>query len=95
MGVVQVSLPDDLKSLIERQVAEGRGAADLDAYLTEAARRFAEDVELEGDLVAQAKAGIADIEEGRYRVVETREGLAEVEKAVMDRVRARLAADKG
>jgi Arc/MetJ-type ribon-helix-helix transcriptional regulator len=94
MGVVQVSLPDELKSLIERQVAEGRGATDLDAYLTEAARRFAEDVELEGDLVAEAKAGIAEIEEGRYRLVETREDLAEMKKSVMDRVRARLAADK-
>jgi hypothetical protein len=95
MGVVQVSLPDDLKSLIERQVAEGRGAADLDAYLIEAARRFAEDVELEGDLVLEAKAGITDIEEGRYRLVETREDLAQMEKGVIHRVRARLAADKG
>jgi predicted transcriptional regulator len=95
MGVVQVSLPDELKSRIERHLAEGRGASDLDAYLTEAARRFAEDVELEGDLVAEAQVGIADIEEGRYRLVETREDLAEMEKGVMDRVRARLAADKG
>jgi len=95
MSVVQVSLPDKLKSLIERQVAEGRGASDLNAYLTEAARRFAEDVELEGDLVAEAKAGITDIEEGRYRLVETREDLAQMEKGVIDRVRARLAADKG
>jgi hypothetical protein len=93
MSVVQVSLPDELKSLIERQVAEGRRASDLDAYLTEAARRFAEDVELEGDLVAEAKAGIIDIEEGRYRLVETREDLAQMEKGVIDRVRARLAAD--
>jgi len=95
MGVVKVSLPDELKSLIERQVAEGRGATDLDAYLTEAARRFAEDVELESDLVAEAKAGIADIDEGRYRLVETREDLTEMKKGVMNRVRARLAADKG
>jgi len=94
VGIVQVSLPDALKSLIERQVAEGRGARDLDAYLTEAARRFAEDVELEGDLVAEAKAGIADLEEGRYRLVETREDLARMEKGVLDRVRARLAADR-
>jgi len=56
MSVVQVSLPDELKSLIERQIAEGRGASDLNAYLTEAARRFAADVELEGDLVAEAQA---------------------------------------
>ena len=95
MGIVQVSLPDELKTLIERQVAEGRGASDLGAYLTEAARRFAEDVELERDLAAEAEAGIADIEAGRYRLVETREDLAEMEKGVMDRVRARLAADKG
>jgi Arc/MetJ-type ribon-helix-helix transcriptional regulator len=37
MGVVQVQLPDELKSVIDRQVAEGRAASEA-AYVTEALR---------------------------------------------------------
>jgi hypothetical protein len=73
--------------LSKSQVSQHVRRLVLEAYFTETVRRFAEDVELEGDLVAEAKAGIADIEEGRHRLVETREDLAEMEKAVMDRVR--------
>jgi Arc/MetJ-type ribon-helix-helix transcriptional regulator len=35
MGVVQVQLPDELKSIIDRHVAEGRAASEA-AYVTEA-----------------------------------------------------------
>jgi Arc/MetJ-type ribon-helix-helix transcriptional regulator len=94
MGVIQVRLPDEVQAVIDRQVAEGR-VADATEFLAEAARRFAEDLELEDDLMAEAKAGIDDIEAGRYRLVSTREDLAAMASEVMVRVRDRLAADKG
>jgi len=94
MGVVQVRLPEELQEVVKRQVAEGR-AADVDAFMTEAARRYAEDLELDDDLVAEARAGIADIEAGRYTTIVTREDLAAKEADVITRVRDRLAADEG
>lgn len=94
MGVVQVRLPEELQEVVKRQVAEGR-AADVDAFMTEAARRYAEDLELEDDLVAEAQAGIADMEAGRYTRVITPEDLAAKEADVIARVRDRLATHKG
>ncbi len=94
MGVVQVRLPEELQEVVKRQVAEGR-AADVDAFMTEAARRYAEDLELEDDLVAEAQAGIADMEAGRYTSIVTREDLAAKEADVIARVRDRLATHKG
>jgi hypothetical protein len=41
-------------------------------------------------IVEEAQAGIADIAAGRFRLVATRADLAEMEKAVMDRVRAEI-----
>jgi len=94
MGIVQVSLPYELKALIERQVAEGR-AVDVEAYLAEAARRYAEDLELESELVAVAEAGIADVEAGRYMTIATREdGEAWLDRK-MAKLRDRLAKDTG
>jgi predicted transcriptional regulator len=94
MGIVQVSLPDELKALIERQVAEGR-AVDVEAYLAEAARRYAEDLEFESELVAVAEAGIADVEAGRHTTIATREdGEAWLDRK-MAKLRDQLAKDKG
>jgi len=94
MVVVQVRLSEELQEAVKRQVAEGR-AADVDAFMTEATRRYAEDLELEDDLVAEARAGISDIEAGRYTTIVTREDLAAKEADVITRVHDRLAADKG
>ena len=44
MGVVQVQLPDDLKQVIERQVAKGRASNEAD-FLAEAVRRYADHLE--------------------------------------------------
>ena len=51
MGDLQ--LPDELRDVIDRQVAQGR-AASTDAYVAEAIRRYAEDLDAEGELVAIA-----------------------------------------
>lgn len=94
MGVVQVRLPDEVQEIINRQVAEGR-AADAAEFLVEAARRYAEDLDLEGDLVTEAKAGIADIEAGRFRTISTREDAEAWHQEKMARLRDRLVAEGG
>lgn len=94
MGVVQVQLPDEVQEIINRQVAEGR-ATDAAEFLAEAARRYAEDLDLEGALVTEAKAGIADIEAGRFRTINTREDAELWHQDKMARVRDRLAAEGG
>jgi len=90
MGVVQVRLPDKVQEIIDRLVAEGR-ATDASGFLAEAARRYAEELELEAEFVSEAEAGIADIEAGRFRTLSTREDLAALEAEIMTRVRERLA----
>ena len=70
MGVVQVRLPDHIKESIERQVASGRVASEAE-FLVEAARRYAEDLEGEDEIVAEALAGIADPEAGRHLIIVT------------------------
>ena len=94
MSVVQVRLPDEVQQIIDRQVAEGR-VSGMDEFLAEAARRYAVDLDLGDELVAEGKAGIADIEAGRYRTLSIRAELAAMETEAIARVRDRLAADRG
>ena len=90
MGVVQ-HLPDHLRSIIERQVAEGRVESG-EQFLEDAVRRHAEELEAEDEFVAVAEAGIADIEAGRYTTVSTPEGGEALHRRMMERLHARLAA---
>ena len=90
MGIVQ--LPDHLKSIIARQVAEGRVASE-EQFLEDAVLRHAEELEAEDELVAIAEAGIADIEAGRYTTISTPEDSEALHQRMMGRLRARLAAD--
>ncbi len=94
MGVVQISLPEDIRTIIDRDVAAGR-VESVDAYLIEGARRFAADLELEDEIRAEAAAGIADAEAGRYVTIASPEDEAALQERMMSRLRARLAADKG
>jgi len=94
MGVIQVQLPDHIKEAIDRQVAEGRVASESE-FLIEAARRYAEDLEVEGDILTEAKAGIADAEAGRYLTISGPEDAEAHHKETMARLRERLAADRG
>jgi Arc/MetJ-type ribon-helix-helix transcriptional regulator len=91
MGVVQIQLPDDLKQIIDRQVAEGRAASAAD-YVEAALRRYAEDLELENDIVAEAEAGIADIKAGRYTTIASSEDVETLHDRTMARLHDRLAA---
>jgi Arc/MetJ-type ribon-helix-helix transcriptional regulator len=88
MGDAQ--LPDDLKAVIHRRVAEGRVASEA-AYLEEAVRRYAEDLDAEDEILAVAMNGITDIEAGRYVTVATPEDNQALHERTVARVRAGLA----
>lgn len=92
MGVVQ--LPDDLKRVIDRQISEGRVSSEA-SFLEEAVRRYAVELELEDELedeiVAAARAGIADIEAGHYTTISTPEDAEALHERTMARLRAKLA----
>ena len=93
MGVVQVQLPDHLQAVIDRQVAEGRVASESE-FLVEAARRYAEDLEIEDNIVAEAEAGIADAEAGRYVTISTPEDAEALHQQTMERLRNRMTANR-
>lgn len=91
MGAVQ--LPDALQRLIEQQVAEGR-AVSTAAFLEEAVLRLIDAVHSEEeDVAAAARAGIADIEAGRYATTSTPEDERHLHERLMARLRAKLAAE--
>jgi Arc/MetJ-type ribon-helix-helix transcriptional regulator len=92
MGLIQVRLPEEIQAIIDRQVAAGR-IASADAYLVEAARRFAEDLAGEDEIVAEARAGIADAEAARFVTVATPEDAETMQERTMARLRGRLRDD--
>jgi Arc/MetJ-type ribon-helix-helix transcriptional regulator len=94
MGVIHVQLPDHIREAIDRQVAEGRVASESE-FLVEAARRYAEDLELEDDILAEARAGIADGEAGRYVTISTPGDAEALLKRTMARLHERLRAERG
>jgi Arc/MetJ-type ribon-helix-helix transcriptional regulator len=92
MGVVQVQLPDELKSIIDRQVAEGRAASEAD-YVTEALRLYADLLDSDDEIAEIVERADADIAAGRYVTVRTPADNEALHEAAMDRLRARLATD--
>ena len=94
MGIIQVRLPEEIEEIIERQVASGR-VESADAYLIEAARRFAVDLEVEDEIAQEAEAGITDAAAGRYVTIASPEEADAYHERTMRRLRDRLAADKG
>lgn len=94
MSMIQVQLPEQLQQVIDRQVAEGR-VASQDEFLIEAARRFAEDIDLENTVVAEAEAGIADAEAGRFVTIVTPDDAAALHERTMMRLHSGMAADQG
>jgi Arc/MetJ-type ribon-helix-helix transcriptional regulator len=92
MGVVQVQLPDELKSIIDRHVAEGRAASEA-AYVTEALRLYAEFLDSNDEIAEIVERADADIAAGRYVTVKTQADSDALHEAAMDRLRAQLAID--
>jgi len=93
MGIVQVSLPEEIQAIIDREIASGR-VASANAYLVEAARRFAEDIAAEDEIVAEVEAGIADAKAGRSVTIATPADAEALHERTMARLRDRLAADR-
>ena len=91
MGIMQVSLPDHVQELVDREIAEGR-VANEGEFLVEAARRYAEELALENDIVSEAEAGIADAR--RFVTVATLSDAAALHQRTMARLQDRLAADQ-
>ncbi len=92
MGLMQVRLPEKIQTIIDRQIAIGR-IASTDAYPVEAARRYAEDLAGEDEIVAEARAGIADAEAARFVTVATPEDAETLQERTMARLRGRLRDD--
>ncbi len=90
MSVVQ--LPDHLKQIIERQVAEGRVENEAE-YLEEAVRRYAEDLEADDEIVAAAEAGIRDADAGRFVTIASPQDAEAMHASAMARLRTRLATE--
>lgn len=92
MGVVQVQLPDDLKQVIDRQVAEGRAASEAE-YVAEALRLYADHLDAEDEITALVERADADVAAGRFVTVTTPEDSQALHEGAMARLRARLAED--
>jgi predicted transcriptional regulator len=83
MSVVQVRLPEDVSEAIEREVAAGH-AQSAEDYVLHAVREY---MSCEDELVTEARAGIEDIEAGRFLLIDD---LDEWGRANLERVRQRL-----
>ena len=85
-----VVLPDDLKSLIEQQVAEGRAASEAD-FVAEAVRLYAGYLQTEEGIAAMVERADADMAARRYVTVATPEDTEAAHQRMVGRLRARLA----
>lgn len=92
MDVVQVQLPDYLKQLIDRQVAEGRATSEAD-YVFEALRHYADHLDAEDEIAAMVERADADMAYGRYVTVATPEDSQALHEGAMARLRAQMAED--
>ncbi len=89
MGVI--NLPDEVQRVVDQQVAEGR-AASASAFVEEAVVRLIHDARAEEDeIAAAARAGVADIEAGRFVIVATAEDTQLLHDRLMARLREELA----
>ncbi len=92
MGIVQVQLPDDLRSVIDRQVAEGRAASEAE-YVAEALRLYAGHLEAEDEIADMAERADAEMALGHYVTISSLEDSEAFHQRAMDRLRASLAND--
>ncbi len=92
MGVVQVQLSDDLRRIIDRQIAEGHALSEAD-FLVQAAQLYADHLDAEDEIAAMVERADADVAAGRYAMVATPEDSQALHKAAMARLRARMASD--
>ena len=76
-----------------RQVPQGRASSPL-AFLEDAVMRLVKESDAEEDEIRRtAQAGLADIKAGRYTTVTTPDDQQRLQKRLLDRLQARLAAN--
>lgn len=92
MSIVQVQLPDDLRSIIDRQVAEGRAASEAE-YVAEALRLYADHLDAEDEIAGMVERADVDMAGGRYLTICTPEDSEALHQRTMDRLRTSLADD--
>jgi Arc/MetJ-type ribon-helix-helix transcriptional regulator len=87
-------IPDHLKQVIDRQVAEGHAASEAD-YVAEALRAYAEHIEAENEIAAMADRADADMASGGFVTVTRPEDSDALHASTMARLRARMSRDAG
>jgi predicted transcriptional regulator len=92
--MIQVRLPETIQDGIDSRLAAGR-IESTDADLIEASRRLAVDLAAEEEIVAEAEAGIADAEAGRYKTIDSPGEAEALHAQTMARLLDRLEADQG
>ena len=80
-----IEIADELRRIIDQQVAEGR-AANAAELLDEAVRRYVEDLDRdEAALIAAAREGLAAVEEGDYVTISGPKDLAALRDRLWER----------
>jgi Arc/MetJ-type ribon-helix-helix transcriptional regulator len=84
-----VQIPNHLKQVIDRQVAEGRAASEAD-YVVDALHAYAEHIEAENEIAAMAVRADADMASGRFVTVTGPEDSEALHANTMARLRERM-----
>lgn len=92
MTVVQLTLPDQLRQAIDRQIAAGHAIDEAD-FLLRAGQLIAEHLDARDEIAAMVARADADIAAGNYVTVTSSEQSMGLHEARMDRLRARLEQD--
>jgi Arc/MetJ-type ribon-helix-helix transcriptional regulator len=87
MGAVQI--PDHLRQIIDRQIAEGRAASEAD-YVVEALHAYAEHIEAENEIAAMVGRADADLAAGRFVTVTGAKDAEALHTSAMARLHARV-----
>ena len=91
MGAVRI--PDQLKRIIDRQIASGRAASEAE-YVAEAPRAYADHIDAQDEIAAIADRADADMASGRFVTVNGEEDGEALHERAMARLHARMASDK-
>jgi Arc/MetJ-type ribon-helix-helix transcriptional regulator len=90
MGAIQI--PDQLKQIIDRQVAAERAASEAD-YVLEALRAYADHLKTETEIAGMVERADADMASGRFVTVTEAADSEALHASTMARLREHLAAD--
>ena len=92
MGIVQVQLPDGIKEIIDREIAEGRASSEA-GFIADALRLYVGHLEAEEEIAAMAQRADADVAAGRYVTVSSPKDNDALHQRTMDRLRSNLVSD--